>query len=217
MLCFVVLNHLGWHSVDKGDHRLSKHIHSVLDWSNVSNVINLFVTGLWDPDSNRREKSKPFLTDTNLTTVWFTWHASGVLFRVECLSRLRKVSWECQVRQTGRNRDNGRNWDAVGYLVTHEQKHTCQSKMDVHALTRGTHNQEMATLKSVSQMLLVSTYSHLVKWNQWAWCGAVLNFKGHLRRSKPKRTYRRRLTQSCTCMNSWLYSSALTQKLVPTW
>lgn len=95
MLCFVVLNHLGWHSVDKGDHRLSKHIHSVLDWSNLSNVINLFVTGLWDPDSNRREKSKPFLTDTNLTTVWFTWHASGVLFRVECLSRLRKVSWEC--------------------------------------------------------------------------------------------------------------------------
>lgn len=166
---------------------------------------NFFVKNL-----NRRQQTSRHIL------FFFAGHASGVLRGVECLSRMCCASreWQYWLRQTGRNRDKGRNWDTVGCSVMHEQQHTCQSKLNMR-----THTCTLTTIKwhtqvSDSDVAHVHIFtSHEVE--PVSWCRAVLNFKGHLRHVKPVLRYGHGLTHTCTWMNSRLYSLALMSELIP--
>lgn len=134
----------------------------------------------WKPDWNntKRQQSKLFLH----------WRSSVLLcFRcvvwVECLTRLLSVSRECT------------DWDRQVETETTEEIETqldIQSRMSrsTHARARWTcaHSQTVHTTRKWHTQVSDSDVAHVHIFTSRevepvSWCGAVLNFKGHLRHS----------------------------------
>lgn len=115
----------------------------------------------------------------------FTWLALNVLGGVFCLSELCSVSREWQCIHSDRQVEAETTEEIETQLDTQScmrrstlarARWTCTHSQTVHT-TRKWHRQ------SVTQMLLMSTYSHLREVEPLSWCRAVLNFKGLLRNS----------------------------------
>lgn len=90
----------------------------------------LLVTGQCEHDWNntKMQQSKLFLVYNKPVSVCFTWHASGVLCGVECLSRLCSVSREWQRTDSDRQVET----ETTEGIETQLDTQSCMSK-SIHA------------------------------------------------------------------------------------